>query len=393
MPIDTPSQPLLPPSAEDDPGQGIDLLAVVAALLAEWRLMLTVFAIVTVLGVLLVFSLRSRFVATATILPEFGHSEGDALSALFSSRTPGTIFAGLFRSRSVADDVIDHANLLAVYKTTSQSKARAALAGQSSFDVGGDGMLTISIKDPDSKTAAAIANAYLDAMTRLDLNMAQDQSRQMQSLFDEQLEQEKQNLFQAEDRLEQVQRQTGLVQPEAQARIGLDAIAAIRAQIVNLRVQLASVLQGATAQNPEVQRLRSQIGQLEAQESALENGQSSPMGAAPPAGSLPQTGLDIARAQRDVEYHEALVRSLSTQYEQAQLSGNLTRPAFQVVDRAVAPEIKAWPPRKIFVLAVLMLAALLGLSAAVLRRFFHRIVDDPANAASLAAIRQAFARR
>jgi tyrosine-protein kinase Etk/Wzc len=393
MLTDSQNAVLLPDPRQDAQEQGIDLLALVASFFIEWRLALRTFVVVLVLGTILVFLLQSRYVATATILPAQGHDQTDSVAALFSPHSPGTVFTGLLKSRSVANDIIDRAHLLALYRTRSYADARTKLADQSSFEIGADSILTITVKDRDAHNAAMIGNAYLAALDDLNLAMAQDQSRQVQTFFVQQLDQEKADLFQAEDRLEQTQKQTGLVQPETQTQIGLNAIATVRAQIVNLRVQLASVLQSETEENPQVERLRSQIAQLQAQESTMETGGTSPVGAAPPAGKLPQNSLDILRAQRDVKYHDTLLNSLSNQYEMARLSEDLSRPNFQVIDRAVVPERKSWPPRKLFVLVVFVFAILAGVFAVIVKLLIRRILDDPAQVESLQAIRAAFARR
>lgn len=386
------TQKPVPDSPVEGAEEGIDLLALLAAFVCEWRLGVAITAIVTVLASAFVFHLKSQFVASATILPEAGHVVSDPLASLFASRSPAVIFAGLLRSRFVADDVIEQAHLKSIYKVQSMEVARAQLAGQSTFQVGTEGILTVSVKDRDANTATIIANAYITALDHLDLAMARDQSHQMQEFFVQELEQEKEDLFQAEDQLEQLQKNTGVIQPETQTQIGLNAIAGVRAEVVNLRVQLASVLQGATEQSPQVQRLRSQIAQLEAQEHAMENGGNSPVGAAPPAGKLPQTNLNLLRAQREVKYHEGLVASLSTEYESTRLSENLSRPAFQLIDRATPPERKSWPPRRMFLLIGLAVGVICGMVAIFLRLFLRRVLRDPANAASLAMMRRAFGR-
>jgi tyrosine-protein kinase Etk/Wzc len=383
----------LEPNAVEPEEQGIDLLALVAAFVTEWRLALITFVLVALLGFAYVFHLKSQFVATATILPEGSRAETTSLSSLFSAGNSGTLFTGLLGSRSVANGVIDQLNLRSYYHTKSYADARAALAGQSSFSVSGDSILTIAVRDADAQEAARIAEAYLDGLDKLNLTMAQDQSHQMQRFFLQQLDQEKADLNKAEDQLEATQKQTGLVQPETQTQIGLGAIAGVRAQIVGLQVQLASLLQSETEQAPQVQRLRSELAQLKVQESTLENGRNTPMGAAPSAGQMPQTGLDFVRAQREVAYHTGLVNSLASQYETARLSEDLSRPAFQIIDRAVVPERKSWPPRRNFLLVALGLALLTGFFVVAVKLLVRRILSDPTHVQSLRVIRDAFGRR
>ncbi len=371
--------------------EGIDLLQVAAAYVSQWRLFAVSFVVVAAVSILYVFSLKSQYVATATFLPQAAASQSDPYSALFSPRSPGEVFVGLLRSRSVQDDVVERAHMLALLKTNSYETARGAVAGKASFSVGADGIVQISIRDGDAQQAAVLANDYLDALQHLNDSMAQQQNREMQSLIQSQLQQEKAELDKAEANLEATQKKTGLIQPEAQTQIGLNAIAGVRSQITSLQVELASLLQSETDANPEVKRVRSQIGQLQVQERTLESGNgSSPVGAAPPAGELPQNNLDFSRAQREVQYHNQLVNSLSAQYGSAHVDEHLSRPAFQVIDRAVVPEHKSWPPRKSFVIVAIVFAVFISLVIVTLRLFFLRVLRDPANRDSLATLRQAF---
>jgi len=385
---------LLPTAGQPVPDQGIDLLAVVAAFVVEWRLILITWFVVTLVATMITYSLKSLYVAKAVILPQSSRNDSDSLAAVFSPRSPGGVFVGLLKSDTVANDVVDRAGLLAVYKTTSHEAARGRLGGQTTITAGLDSLLSISVRDADAKRAATIANAYLDALEDLNLSMAHSQGQIVEDFFSQQLEQEREALSKAEVQLEQTEKQTGLVLPEVQTQIGLTTIQGLRSQITTLEVQLASLRQSETDENPQVQRLRSQIGQLQAQENSLEAGtHSAPMGAAPPADQLPTNNIDIARAQRDVRFHDQLVGSLASQFEAARLNQDLARPAFQVIDHALVPEGRAWPPRRLFLMAGIVFGLFCGLFAVIAKLTLRRLLSDPANAPSFQAMRQAFVRR
>jgi uncharacterized protein involved in exopolysaccharide biosynthesis len=300
----------------------------------------------------------------------------------------------LLQSRSVSEVVIDQAHLLDLFHTSSREKAITALQDKTTITSGTDSIVTIKVKDPSAKEAALIANAYLIGLEHLNTVMSQDASRQAKEFFQTQLQQEKDDLGKAETELAQTQKQTGIIQPETQTLLGLNAIAATRNQITALEVQLAALLQSDTEENPQVRLLRSQIAQLQASESKLEMGSSAtPVGAAPSAGQMPESNLDFLRAQRDVRYHDAIVSGLSNQYEVARLSEDVSRPNFQIVDRAVVPEFKSWPPRRLLVLFGLVMGLILAFVVVAAKLVYFRLVNDPRNQPSLLAIQQALARR
>lgn len=384
---------LLPPAGAQEE-DGVDLIAVAAALLSQWRLGLITFAVLLILTAGIVFSLKPKFVATAVILPENTRIESNSLAALLTTHGNGSMYLGLLKSRSVQDEVVDRAKLLAVLHTSSRESARGMLAGMSTFTEGADTLITISVKNKSAETAAAIANAYLDALKDLNTRMSLEQSTETGNFFKSQLQQERGELAEAETNLENTQRKTGVVQPEMQTSIGLNAIAQVRAQITQVQVQLAALLRGATEQNPQVQRLKSQLAQLQAQEHTLEQGTArSPAGAAPSAEQLPQQNLNVLRAQREVTYHNALVTSLANQFESARLMEGTGPSQFRIVDRAVAPEHKAWPPRLPFLIGAIVFSALMGLLAMICRLVWRRIESDPDHQDRMVLLRESIRRR
>jgi uncharacterized protein involved in exopolysaccharide biosynthesis len=80
-----------------------------------------------------------------------------------------------------------------------------------------------------------------------------------------------------------------------------------------------------------------------------------------PVGKLPQAGLEYLRRYRDVKYHESLYEALAKQYEAARLDEAKAAPLIQVVDKAIVPERKSWPPR-LWMIIISSALALLGSS-------------------------------
>lgn len=389
-----PATERLPYDTEPVPEQGIDLVAVIAALLREWRTALVVFAVVFALGAVYVHSLKAAYVATATFLPSQSQSQTQALSSIFSPRGPGNLYIGLLQSRSVQDTVIDQNHLLQLFGTDSMEGARAVLASKSSFVEGGDSIITISIRDQNAANAALLANAYLEGLQKLSDKMAQSQAAQTRNFFDRQLEQQRAQLDHSEEAYARLQERTGQVASTAQAAEGISNIAAIRSQVDGLNVQLASLRQSETDANPEVQRVRSQIGQMQAQERALEAGSAgtagSAVGTATPANRIPAVTLQLNRAQREIADHSTLVNSLNTQFETARLGEDFTHAAIEVIDRAYPPEHRAWPPRKNYYIGVFGFGLFVALFAVVLKLLAGRMLANPKHQTTLGRLRRAF---
>ncbi len=381
----------LPYDTEPVPEEGVDLVAVIAALLREWPTALLVFAIVSALGAVYVHSLKAAYVATATFLPSQGQSQTQALSSLFSPRGPGNLYIGLLQSRSVQDNIIQRNHLLQLFGTNSMEAARGILGSKSTFIEGGDSIITIFVRDTNSANAAMLANAYLQGLQDLSDKMAQSQAAQTRSFFDHQLEQQRAQLDKSEEAFARLQESTGQVASGVQAGESIGNIAAIRSQVDGLNVLLASLRQSETDENPEIERVRSQISQLQAQERALEQGSSlAATGTATPANRIPAVALQLNRAQRKIADQSALVNSLNSQFEGSRIGADFTHAAIQVIDRAYPPEHRAWPPRENYYVGSLGVGFFAALFAVVLKLLAQRILANPKHQASLGRLRRAF---
>ncbi len=381
----------LPYDTEPALDAGIDLVAVFAAVLTEWKAGLAAFVVVAACGLAYVHSLKPQYVATATFLPSEGHTEAANLASILNATGPGSLYVGLMHSRSVQDDVINHAHLLQLFGTQSYEIARAVLGGKSSFAQGGDSIITIAVRDENAQNAAGIANAYLIGLQDLSDKMAQAQASQSRRFFDRQLQEQRDQLAQAEQELLRLQERTGQVAPESQAATSISNIANLRSQIQGLQVQLAVLRQSEAEGNPDVERLRLQIAQLQGQERVQEASKAAtPIGAAVAAADIPTLNLQIGHAQEVVAARRAAVNSMGAQFGSARMDSQLSHPVFQVIDRAIAPELRSWPPRNQYDAAALGFALIMALAAVLGVLVARRILRNPEHRASLHRLRRAF---
>lgn len=380
------SQNSLPPLEDES----IDLLKLVSVFLAEWKTGLIGALIVFLLGVIITFSIKPLFESTAYLLPHESNMQVSGLAAMLSTKSPEEMYLGLLKSRTVADRVVDQTHLLDVFHTKSRATARGKLAKLSDFKVGKDTLVQIRIRDADAQLAAAIANAYIDALQAQQEAMASSQATIRRLIFEKQMNEEKNALSAAEVDLKKEQESSGLVQITSQTELALGAIANVRAQITSLQVRVSALLNSYTEDSPQVKTLKSQIADLQAQEHNLESGSNGIVGAALPTGKMPAANLEYLRKYREVKYHEALLTALANQYESAHLAEDNSITQFQVVDRAIVAEQTSWPPRLLFLAVSLVFAIMMGCVFIVLKIFARRIYADPIQREYLHTIRNTF---
>ena len=203
------------------------------------------------------------------MLGQLGALAGGAGQAL-GIKNPNDTFVAMLKSRTVADNLIQKFELKGVYEEKLMMYARKELASNTNIASGKDGVITIDVDDKDPKRAAEIANAYVDQLRDLTLNLAVGEAGQRRLFFETQLKKSKDDLANAEVDLKKFQQKTGLIDPKGQAGLTVSAAASLRAQITAREVQLAAMRTFATEQNPEMLRTQEELSSLRAEMARME---------------------------------------------------------------------------------------------------------------------------
>ena len=209
--------------------------------------------------------------------------------------------------------------------------------------------------------------------------------------FEQKLAQERDDLAKAELAMQQIEQKTGLLQPDAQTKALIGAVADVRAQIAAKEVQLQSLRTYGTENNPDVKRVERELTELRAQSAQISQTQRS--GSEPaesnldvPTPRVASASVEYLRVARDMRYHESLYDFLARQLEAARIDEAKNAVVVQVVDRAVEPEKKSSPKRLLIVAITAIAAFLLVCFAVLVREAIRRKQQDPVEAARLAQL-------
>jgi tyrosine-protein kinase Etk/Wzc len=360
-------------------GEGEDSVDLIELLQRLYREKRTIFATSVasfVVATICAFLLPIQYTSTVSFVPPNGGSGGAMAAALAgqlsaagagellgSVKNPGDLYAGILGSRWIASTIVRRFDLMHLYKVKKESQAEKQLASNTAVTIDAKStIVTLSVSDKDPILAQKMANAYMDALRETNGRLALDQSSQRAAFFSEQLAKEKDDLEDAEVELKRTEEQSGLIAPSGQTEMEIGTIGQTQAQIAVRQVQLAALRDSATDQNPEVIRLRSEIGDLQGQLARLQKGNGKTSAVSIPTSKVPELQLDYVRKQREVKYHEALFDMLSRQYEAARLDAAHDAPVIQVLDPASYPDTKSSPKRSYYMFGGL----LFGFSARLL---------------------------
>jgi uncharacterized protein involved in exopolysaccharide biosynthesis len=323
----------------------------------------------------------------ATMMGQLGPLAGLATKDL-GFKSPSDVYVAILESRTVGDALVDRFQLQQIYKEDKRTDTLEKLAKRSKVSTGKDNLITVAVEDKDPKRAAAIANAYIEELYKLNQKLAITEASQRRLFFERELEQSKNRLRDAELALKTTQEKTGLIQLDGQAKAIIEAVAVVRAQVAAKEVQLRSMQSFGTSQNPDVQRAEVELAALRAQLAKLQRGQTVGQGDIQvPTGSVPEAGMAYIEKLRDVKYNETVYEVLAKQYEIAKIDESKNASVIQVMDVAVPPEKKSGPKRMLIVLFSTMAGCFLSICWAFMVDAYERMQGDPVRVSKLYELR------
>ncbi len=371
----------------------INLLDLLLVLLKHKKMILGAMAVAFLLACGGALLMPNIYTATARILPP-QQEKGGGLGALLAGGmgdlaslagvsaggSSADQYVGMLQSRRVADRIIERFGLMERFEWQSRMGAYQTLNGK--IKASSDkktGFITINVEDKDPKFAAELANAYIDELKKLNVQINLNSAGRERLFLEERLGMVKVDLALAEDRLREFQQTNKAIKMDAQATAVIEGIAQLKGEIASKEVELGVLLTSQTEQNPQVRALREGIGQLKAQLRKLgdsSTGRKVSSDIFISAADVPNVGLQYARLMRDYKVQETLFELLTKQFEMAKINEAKNTSALQVLDEAMVPDKKSKPKRSLIVLLATFVVGFMAVFFAFIREYGARMNED-----------------
>ena len=370
----------------------INLLDYWRVIRKRWKTIAWIFIVSVVTAGIVSLLMTPLYRATTTMLPL--ESSGSQVSAALRNLTSLPFVGGMvpgiggasadklvavLESRTVAEDVIETLDLIkALFEgdhdepPTLQDAARL-LSSITQITNDKKGLISVSVEHKDPKLAADIANQYTLALQDFLKENALSMAKRNRIFIENQLDTVKEELREAEEAMKRFQTSKKIVAMDAQTEAAIKAMADLRAQITAREVQLGVMKQFSTASNPDVLRLEDELRELKKQVNILESkGPNPETNAWPSLSEAPTIGLEYIRLKRKALTQEKVFELLTQQYEIAKIDEAKEDVTFQVIDRAIPPEKRIKPKRKLNV----MLAGIVSLFVGIFLVFFLEYMEN-----------------
>jgi uncharacterized protein involved in exopolysaccharide biosynthesis len=245
------------------------------------------------------------------------------------------------------------------------------------------GLITIEADDKDPAFAAKLANAQVEELRNLMGRLAVTDAQQRRVFFEQAIAKTQAELAEAEANFRSAKEKSGMQVTAVIAESGVRASAELRGQIAAREVQMQAMSSFATSQNPDLQRVGSELAALRAQLGKIEKGS----GGNDKSSPVEQLAV---KSYRDIKAREAMMGILLAQYESARVDEAKEGPLIQQVDMALKPELRAKPKLGIVVSVAAIGGLLLGVFVAFVRRSMRKATESEEGVVQMAMLKQAW---
>jgi len=314
--------------------------------------------------------------ATGSVLKVFTQAGFDFGAGGLVSRTPETdLMIGIVKSRTLRGRIVDDYDLMDVYGEDTRGKAVEEFGEHMTVDTTPEGLIEIAVEDRDAQRAADMANTlaeYLDEHIR---TTSVDQARRTVDSLGDALAVARGRLDEATESLKSFQEENQTVELTEQTRVTVEAVARLQSERTELEIR-RGVLEGfATPGLVEMREIEARLLELDRKLSELTGSDAAAEGVLVPLGGVPQLSVELLELTREVMIQEQVYEFLRAEVEQARAQEVRDLRVISILDRAVPPERRDRPRRKLIVLLTAVLTFVGALAVALLTEGFLSMAE------------------
>jgi uncharacterized protein involved in exopolysaccharide biosynthesis len=293
---------------------------------------------------------------------------GGLAGDLLGVKSSGALFVGILGSETVQDRLIDEFHLMKIYHDRKIEDARKDLAERT--DVSEDrksGIITIGVTDHDPNRAAGMAKAYVGELDRLVAQVSTSSARRERIFLEGRLEKVKGDLDSAAKNFSQFASKNSAIDIPAQGKAMVEAAAVLQGQLIAAQAELSGLEQIYTDNNVRVRSVQARVNEL--QKKLNEIGSAGTPGGSqgenslyPSIRKLPLLGVTYADLFRQTKIQETVYELLTQQYELAKVQEAKEIPTVKVLDPAIVPTKRSFPPRLVIMLLGTMLGVIMAMT-------------------------------
>jgi capsule polysaccharide export protein KpsE/RkpR len=219
-----------------------------------------------------------------------------------------------------------------------------------------------------------MANFVIRRMNERIVDLNTGRSKDNREFLGKRVDDIRADLAAAEDSLRIYQERTGLLDAKTQLQGIITANTTLETELEAKQLQEGVMERLYDRESPQVKELQIQIDVYQKKLSQMRT-QNDPGSPLLPLKQLPQTTVEFLRRYRAVELDNLLLQYILPLYEQAKIEEMRDYPVLQIIDAAIPPAKKSYPPRTLFSLIGAFSVTLFVVVILRVRRYFADTTD------------------
>ena len=345
----------------------IDLLDYFVILIKWKRFLLLLLVPIMIFTYLAIyFLIEEQFDSSALLVPAEDASMGGIAGLIgdFGVNLPFDIGAEsspemnmyntIIYSRTNLQNIIDKFDLYKVYKLSSEVKdykkrAIESLSSSISANETEFSAYELTVRANSPQLSADITNYIIKLLNEKLIELRTQKSKNNRIFLGERVEEIRQNLRNAEDSLMIFQEESGILEPEEQFKGIVIAFTTLETELIAKQIEKSILEKLRGSNSPQVETSIVEINEYKKRLQEIKK-YGNPEGLILSIESLPQNAMNYFRLFREVEINSKILEFVLPLYEQAKIEEKKDIPTLQVIDSAIPPAKKSFPPRTILTL-------------------------------------------
>jgi capsule polysaccharide export protein KpsE/RkpR len=361
---------------EPTPGRARDGVEWLWLLWGNRRLLSRIAMYALVVSTLIAFLIPARYESTSQLMPPDNQPTsvlatavaamsgapsglGGIAGELLGLKSTSDTFVGILSSRTVQDKLIQQFDLKQLYSVRRMEDARKDLAEHTAISVDRKSqIISITVTDKSPQRAAAMTRAYVEELNHLVAELSTSSARRERIFLEGRLQAVNHDLEESEKEFSQFASKNTAIDIKEQGKAMVDAAATLQGHLIAAQSEYEGLKQIYTDNNVRVRSVKARIDELKHQLEKLGGkGESSTGISAEPGESmypsirkLPLLGVEFADLYRRAKIQEAVLETLTKEYELAKVQEAKEIPTVKVLDVANIPDKKSSPHRLLIIL-------------------------------------------
>lgn len=283
----------------------------------------------------------------------FSGGLGRVATDVLGLKTSGALLVDILRGPTVQDSLVEKFDLRSRYHTRYWQSARKVLDNQTTIkEDRKSGVISVAVTERDPRMAQAMAKAYVEALNTLLAQVSTSSARRERMFLEQRIKTVKESLDTASQEFSTYASKTGALDVPSQTKAMVESEATLQGQLVAAESELQGLEQIYTDNNIRVRTLQARVAELRQQVENFSGNKDDPnssqsqiAGDLPSLRKLPVVGVRWANLYREFKIQEAVYAMLTQEYELAKIQEAKETPTVNVLDAAMLPETKSYPPR------------------------------------------------